>query len=110
MRRLSFDQHEFAPPASEQSLDLVISSPPQHTDLTSLLAACGASAVAAPPPPPGWPRWVTVADHLRRLAGVELPHPSQWRDAALISDDWNDVELGVAVGSVLVWYHWFTTA
>jgi hypothetical protein len=28
----------------------------------------------------------------------------------LISDEWHDLELGIAFESILVWYHWFTTA
>jgi hypothetical protein len=88
----------------------MISSPPQHNNLGTLLAACGASSAAAPPPPLSWERWRAVADHLLRFAGIELPHPSQRREAMLISDEWDDLELGIAVGSILVWYHWSTTA
>lgn len=110
MRRLLFDQYEFDTPDSEQSLDLAISSPSQHADLAALLAACGASVRAASAPPPNWRRWVEVADLLGRFAGIELPHPSRWREAMLISDEWNDLELGISVKTILVWFHWSTSA
>ena len=111
MRRLSCDQDEFDPPESEQSLELAISSPSRRQpNLTALLIACGASVCNGAPPPTGWHRWQTIANHLRRFAAVDLPHPSQLREAMLLRDDWDDVELGVAVGSLLIWYHWSTTA
>ncbi len=111
MRRVTCDQWEFDPPDSEQSLELAIAAPSRHCpDLAALLAECGASARDGPPPPSGWPRWREVAVHLERFAGVSLPPPPQVRAAVLLCDDWNDVELGVAFGSVLVWYHWSTSA
>jgi hypothetical protein len=110
MRRLFFDQYEFDTPNSEESLELVISSPRQHPDLGAFLKECGASAQDGPPPAPGWPRWHTVTEHLRRLAGVELPHPSRFRAAVLMHDDWNDLELAIAFGPLIIWYHWSTTA
>jgi len=111
VRRVTCDQWEFDPPDSEQALDLALATPSRHCrDLAALLAACGASARDGPPPPRGWARWGKVAAHLERFAGVALPHPTQVRAAVLLRDDWDDVELGVAFGSVLVWYHWSTSA
>jgi hypothetical protein len=111
VRRLSCDQDEFDSPESEQSLELAITSPSRRQpDLAALLIACGASACIGPRPPPGWHRWQTIADHLRRFASVDLPHPTQLREAMLLRDDWDDVELGVAAGSLLIWYHWSMTA
>ncbi len=110
MRRLSFDRDEFDPPDSEQSLDLVISSPTRHADLSLFLAECGASAVDGQPPCPGWPRWHEVAELLRRFAGLELPHPSKCHAILLIRDEWNDLEMAITVGTVVIWYHWLTTA
>jgi hypothetical protein len=111
VRRVSCDQFEFDPPDSEQLLDLALASPSRHCpDLPTLLNACGASASDGPPLPPGWIRWTEVTAHLERFAGLALPHPTQVQSAILIRDDWDDVELGIAFGSVLVWYHWSTTA
>jgi hypothetical protein len=103
VRRLSCDQYEFDPPGSEQALDLAIASPSRLCpDLAALLLACGASAQDGPPPPADWVRWGEVAAHLERFAGVALPHPTQVRAAVLLRDEWDDVELGVAFGSVLL--------
>jgi hypothetical protein len=45
VRRICCDHYEFAPPDSEQALDLAIAAPSRHCpDLAALLAACGASA------------------------------------------------------------------
>src|SRR4051794_838058 len=111
MRRVSCDQFEFAPADSEQELELVIAAPSRHCpDLRSLLTACGASSVEGTPVPAGWPRWTEVAAHLRQFAGLELPHPSQLAVTVLLREDWNDVELGIAFGADMVWYHWSTSA
>lgn len=110
MRRVTCDQWEFDPPDSEQSLDLAVTKPSRRCpDLAALLASCGASATDGPTLPVGWGRWPEVAEHLERFAGIALPGPPDCR-AVLLSDEWNDVELGVAFGSVLVWYHWSTSA
>ncbi len=111
MRRVCCDQYEFTPPDSEQALDLALAAPSRHCpDLAALLAACGASAQDGPPPPAQWVRWGEIAAHLERFAAVSLPHPTQMREAVLLRDDCDDVELGVAFGSVLIWYHWSTSA
>ena len=111
MRRVSCDQYEFDPPDSEQSLELAIAAPSSHCpDLRTLLRACGASSDQGPSAAAGWPRWSMVAEHLARFAGLELPRPTGLRQTLLLRDDWDDVELGVAYGSLLVWYHWSTSA
>jgi hypothetical protein len=111
MRRIICDQYEFEPPDSEQSLELAIATPSHHfPDLKSLLVACEASAHNDSAPPPGWRRWQMIASHLKQFADIDMPHPNQLRGAMLICDDWNDVEVGIAFGSTLVWYHWLTTA
>jgi hypothetical protein len=110
MRRLHFDDYEFDPRESEQSLEVAISSSRQHPNLGMFLTECGSSAIAGPPISPGWARLTQVSDHLRMLAGLELPHPSRWRESVLLRNEWDDLELGIAAGPVLVWYHWFTTA
>jgi hypothetical protein len=109
MRRLSFDQDEFDTSSSEESLDLAISSPTRHSNLAIFLKECGPCRSGAPLPP-GWPLWWKVAEHLRRFAGLELPHPSKWREALLMCDEWNDLEVAIAFDAVLVWYHWSTSA
>jgi hypothetical protein len=110
MRRLHFDQYEFDSPDSEQSLEVVISSPRQHDGLKAFLSECRASSDVAPPPAPGWDHWPSVTENLRSLAGVVLPEMSQWREGALFRDEWDDVEVAIAAGPFLVWYHWLTTA
>jgi len=111
VRRVSCDQYEFDPPDSQQALDLAIAAPSGHCpDLATLLAACGASAPDGSPPPAGWVGWGPVEAHLARFAGLDLPHPTKVRAAVLLRDEWDDVELGVAFGSVLLWYHWSTSA
>jgi hypothetical protein len=110
MRRLHFDEFEFEPVESEQEVELAISSPRQHGDLQTLLSNCGASSRSVTPPPLNWTRWQFVAEHLRCLAGLELPHSTQWREAVLLHDEWNELEFGVAFGSILIWYRWRTTA
>jgi hypothetical protein len=107
---MTFDEYEFEPIDSEQALEIAISSPKQHRDLKSFLTDCGAFAVDGPPPPADWPHWGEIVDTLRRLAEIELPPLTSCRQVALILDDWNDRELAVSTGSVLVWYHWSTTA
>lgn len=111
MRRISCDQYEFDLPDSEQFLELAIAAPSRHyRDLAAFLDACGASSCRGSSLPKSWFRWQLVVEQVRRFAGVELPHPSQCRETVLLNEEWNDVEVGVAVGSVLIWYHWFTTA
>jgi hypothetical protein len=44
------------------------------------------------------------------FAGSELPHPSQWREVALLCDEWDELEVAFAFDATLVWYHWCTTA
>jgi hypothetical protein len=51
-----------------------------------------------------------IREHLRRFAGVELPHLGGCREVVLIRDAWDDVELAIASGADLIWYHWHTTA
>ncbi len=111
MRRVICDQYEFDPPESEQELEVVLAEPSRHCpDLPALLVACGASAQDGSPLPVEWDRWDQVAAHFKRFLGVVLPNPSQVRSAVLLRDDWNEVELGIAFDSMLVWYHWRTTA
>jgi hypothetical protein len=110
MRRLYFDQFEFNPPESEQELELVISSSGQHRDLQALLSTCGASATSANPPAANWTRWQQVAEHLRSLAQLELPHQSQWHEITLLRDEWDELEIGIAVGPFIICYHWQTSA
>jgi hypothetical protein len=111
VRRITCDQLEFDPAESEQALDLAISHTSRYyPDLPSLLAVCGASARVGLSPPLNWAKWDTVLRHLRLYAGLELPHPTQWREAVILCDDWNDVELGIAAGSLFIWYHWTTSA
>src|SRR4051794_3178469 len=105
VRRMSCDQFEFDPPDSEQSLQLALSCPRQHPELETFLAECGASATSGRPPEPGWVRWEMVRDHLRRFAGLELPHVGECREVVLLSDDCDDVELAIAAGASLIWYH-----
>lgn len=109
MRRLSFDQYEFDPPDSEQALDLAISYLGRHRGLEVFLDECGVSRTRLPLPP-NWARWSAAAEHLRAFAGIELPQPSKWREAVLLCDEWNDLELGIAIDSLLIWYHWSTSA
>lgn len=109
MRRLSFDQYEFDTPSSEESLDLAVSSSRQHWPLAVFLSLCGASAQAGRPAPAGWPRWAEVAAAVRERAGVALP-AAEACEVVVLSDDWDDVEVAVVAGLVLVWYHWWTTA
>jgi hypothetical protein len=110
MRRLYFDQYEFDPPDSEQDIELVISTSPRHAGLKTFLADCGVSAKSAPPPASIWPRWQPVADHLNRFAGIQLPHVSKWRELIILHDEWDDLELGIAAGPHLIYYHWSTSA
>ncbi len=109
MRRLSFDQYEFDNPSSEEALELAVSSSRQHWPLAAFLAICGASKVVGRPLPAGWPRWAEVAAAVRERAGIALP-AAEACEGVVLSDDWDDVELGVVAGTVLVWYHWWTTA
>jgi hypothetical protein len=111
IRRISCDPFEFDTPDSEESLELAIASPSYYCpDLRSLLSACGASAVHGPAIAVDWPGWRTIALYLPRFAGLELPRPTALRESVLLRDDWDDVEVGIAYGSVLLWYHWSTTA
>ena len=110
MRTLSFDPYEFESPGSEQSLEIAIASPVQHRDLDRFLSACGASNSSAQPIPPNWPHWQSVIDDLQSYAHLTLLHRNEVRQSFLLQDDWNDREVGLAVGSYFVWYHWSTSA
>jgi hypothetical protein len=109
MQRLSFDAYESDTTSSEESLDLALSSARQHPTLAAFLAECGASSQAGESPPADWCRWEWVVETVRLRTGLELPPIRECR-VVLLSDDWDDVEMAVVSGSVLVWYHWWTTA
>lgn len=110
MRRISCDQFEFDPPDSEQSLELAIARPSQPRGFRAFLTGCGASAPGGPPPDPGWRRWEQVRDHVRRFAGIELPHLGGCREVTLLRDEWNGLEVGPSCGPHLLWYYWSTGA
>jgi hypothetical protein len=111
VRRVSCDHYEFDPPDSEQSLELALAAPsPRCPNLAALLATCGATAQVGSAPPPGWLRWHQIVAHLESFVGVSLQHTTRMREVALLRDDWDDLELGLAFESVLVWYHWSTSA
>lgn len=111
MRWVLCDQFEFDPPDAEQKLDMAVATASRHCpDLTTFLAACGASAREGLVKPQGWNRWRQISEHLSRFAGVDLPHPSQIQQMVILRDEWDDVEVGITNGSVFVWYHWLTTA
>jgi hypothetical protein len=110
MRRLSFDQYEFETVDSEESLELVISSPERHPDLRQFLVDCGAQHRQGVAPGPDWTSWSKVAEHLRCFAGVELPHVGHWREIWVLHDDCDDLEVALSAGSWVIWYHWSTSA
>jgi hypothetical protein len=107
---MSFDQYEFNSPDSEQSLELAFSGGGQHRDLGAFLAECGASACSGRIPEAGWGRWGMVRAYLLRHAGLELPHLDGCREIALLRDDWDELELAMAIRGNMVWFRWFTTA
>ena len=109
MRRLSFDAYEFDSTSSEESLELAVSSARQHATFAEFLTECGASSLTGEPPPASWHQWEWVAGTIRLRVGLDLP-PMQACRVVVLSDNWDDVELGIASESVLVWYHWSTTA
>jgi hypothetical protein len=110
MRQLQLDQYELDPPESEQSLRIAISTPRQHSTVGAFLVACGASATQGPAVGLDWPKWHVVSAHLRQHARLDLPHRTKVRDTVLLRDHWDEVELAIVYGDVLVWYHWGTTA
>lgn len=110
MRRLMFDQDEFDPLDSEQSLELALSDPTRHRDLGDFLAKCGASVVSGRTPDAGWDRWVMVRFHLREFSGLRLPSLDECREVLVLSDEWNDVEAAIVTETELIWYHWSTSA
>jgi hypothetical protein len=109
MRRLSFNQYEFDSTESEESLDAIISSDREHSDLVALLSDVGTSNVTAETPPADWRRWAEIVAHLGRLARLEVPQMSECQ-VLVLSDSWDDLEVAFRFGSKLVWYHWCTTA
>lgn len=108
MRLIKVDGFELGDPGS--SLDLAISSPNQHPNINSFLAAFGASELDGPAPPPGWEGWQQIVTQLQDFAGVQTPHPSQFRIAVLFRDDWDFREVAFSAGSHLVWYRWHTAS
>lgn len=110
MRRITCDQYEFDPPDSEQCLELALSNATRYPDLGAFLEACGASASPGRVLELGWGDWEMVQAHLRRFAGLELPDLGECREAVLIRNDWDDIELAIRAGDDAIWYHWFTTA
>jgi len=109
VRRLSFDQNKFDTPDSEQSLDLAVSSSRQHESLAAFLSECGASTQTGWPAPAGWSRWTEVVVTVRERAMVELPAAERC-EVFVLSDEWDELELAMVAGPVLLWYHWWTTA
>ena len=109
VRRLSFNQYEFDSTESEESLDAVISSDREHSDLVALLVEVGTTNASAEPPPAEWPRWTEVVANLGRRAGLTVPAMSECQ-VLVLSDSWDDLEVAFRFGSKLVWYHWWTTA
>jgi hypothetical protein len=106
VRLIKVDGFEFGDPGS--SLDLAISSPGQHPDISSFLTICGASALDGPAPPPAWEWWQNIVTQLHEFSGVQAPHPSQFRIAVLLRDDWDLREVAFSAGPHLVWYRWQT--
>ena len=109
MQRFSFDQYEFDSMSSEEALELAISSVVQHPTLTEFLTECGASSRTGSLPPVNWPNWEWLVRTVRTRTGLELP-PIEECEVHLLSEEWNDVELAIRMDSVLLWYHWWTTA
>src|SRR5262245_26754673 len=113
MRKLSFDQWEFNPPESEQSLDVAIASAREYAGPPEFLAACrpadeSCRGLPAPQPIAELARCGEVLGYLREYAGLELEDGS-W-SAGVISDEWNDLELVLVSGRQYIWYRWETTA
>ena len=91
------------------SLDAVISSDREHSDLVALLVEVGTTTASGESPPAEWPRWTEVVANIGRLAGVTVPAMSECQ-VLVLSDSWDDLEVAFRFGSILVWYHWWTTA
>lgn len=109
MRRLSFDYYEFDPSESEQTLDLAISSLEQHPTYDEFLTDCGVAVRPGLDLPEDWPQWRGVTDAIHTRTGLRLA-PRGSCEVLALSDDWDDLELFIRTGSVLIWYHWWTTA
>jgi len=109
MRRFSFDQYEFDSASSEEALELAVSSVAQHPTLAEFLTDCGASSRTGSRPPVDWANWEWIGGTVRARTGLELP-PIEKCEVLLLSDESDDVELAIRVDSVLLWYHWWTTA
>jgi hypothetical protein len=109
VRRLSFNQYEFDSTESEESLDVVISSDREHSDLVALLSEVGTANAAGESPPSEWRRWPEIVAYLARLAHLDVP-PMRECQVLVLSDSWDDLEVAFSFRSKLVWYHWWTTA
>ena len=111
MRRIFCDQYEFETPSSEESLEIAIAAPSRHCpDLSSLLSQCGASSTQGPEISEHWSGWNTVFNRVERFAGMAMPVPIRPRNSVLLQENWDEIEIGVSFGSVILWYHWLTTA
>ncbi len=110
MRRIHCDPYEFDPPDSEQTLDLAIAAPSKRLPNLAALFAEVKTPNAQRLPPLDRDQWRVVASHLAEFAGVSVPDPSAVRDAIVLQNDPDAVEIGIEFGSYLVWYRWFSSA
>jgi hypothetical protein len=115
LRTLHFDQYEFDTSDSEEELDLVIGTTDQFHDLAAFAHKAGITAQFGPPIAERPSRLlqelrqrVWVLAYIRRFAGLELSDGGG--QAAILSDEWDDLELVIVTGRYFIWYHWSTTA
>ncbi len=108
MKQLSIDGFDLGDPGA--TLRLALASPGQHRDFAKFLLACGIAESTGSAAPLGWAGWADIVECFRREMGVDVPHPSQFREALLLTDDWDSREVAFAFGSFFAWYRWETSS
>jgi hypothetical protein len=115
MRTLTFDHWEFEPPDGEEGLEISIAV--KH-DLLFPSVEAFADAVygikprrdlAAPVPFAEGMGQGDIRKYLKRYAGLELPTPCDW-PMHIVSNDWDDFDAVLVGPTMLLRYHWSTTA
>ena len=115
MRTLTFDQFEFDPPDSEETLHLWIASKSDFPfpDVRSFAAAAvsveAAPALCQPVPFSDSFGYGIVRGYLPRFAGVTVPPSCTWPTYLLLDDvqEWDGV---FEADGLFIRYHWWSTA
>ena len=110
-----FGPYEFESPESEQTLRIAMAKRLEHRDTAEFERSCAresqypCSPLPSPLPLEQFHRFVEVRAHVERFDC--LPEPvDDLSVVAVLSDEWNDLDLLLESPSRRYWLHWDTTA